>query len=255
MLIPVPFDRGEGDVSLSRCLPALALLRQAQACAADTEASPWDFAVEVCQLKQAGLGDTELRWLIKKRLVEHRLEATVVGQQVRSFSSAGGVKFTAESCFILTAEGLNSLQQEDGARDFRERKPPRTAPATPSVLSIAAAESPPPAPLPPPQPVAAALQPRWDQELRELWFGPVLVKRFRFRSPNQEMVLLAFQEEGWPVRIDDPLPPVANLTTRQRLHDAIKNLNRNQAHREIRFAGDGTGEGVRWERFGARSAS
>lgn len=249
MLTPVPFDRSEGDVSLARFLPALSLLRQAQACAVDTEASPWDFAVEVCQLKQAGLGDTELRWLIMKRLVEHRLEATVVGQPMRSFPSSGGLKFTAESCFILTAEGMDSLRQTNGeARDSRDRKLPRTElPAAP-LLSVAAID-------PPPAPPAVAAQPRWDQELRELWFGAILVKRFRFRSPNQETVLLAFQEEGWPVRIDDPLPPVANLTTRQRLHDAIKNLNRNQAHREIRFAGDGTGEGVRWERFGARSAS
>jgi hypothetical protein len=58
---------------------------------------------------------------------------------------------------------------------------------------------------------------------------------------------MAFEEEHWPPRIDDPLPKNPELLPKRRLHDAIKSLNRNQKRSLIRFMGDGTGEGVRWE--------
>jgi hypothetical protein len=61
------------------------------------------------------------------------------------------------------------------------------------------------------------------------------------------MILSVFDEENWPPRIDDPLPPSKRINTKQRLHDTIKSLNRNQKQRLVRFLGDGTGEGVRWE--------
>jgi hypothetical protein len=59
--------------------------------------------------------------------------------------------------------------------------------------------------------------------------------------------LSAFQEDGWPHRIDDPLPPLDDIEPKCRLHDSIKRLNRHHKDRVIRFRGDGTGEGVCWE--------
>src|SRR5262249_32097843 len=53
--------------------------------------------------------------------------------------------------------------------------------------------------------------------------------------------------EGWPPRIDDPLPPQRERDPKQHLHMTIQNLNRHHKHRLIRFAGDGNGRGVRWE--------
>jgi hypothetical protein len=50
-------------------------------------------------------------------------------------------------------------------------------------------------------------RPRWDKHLRELWLGPHLIKWFRVPAPDQERILDAFEEEGWPASIDDPLPP------------------------------------------------
>jgi hypothetical protein len=64
---------------------------------------------------------------------------------------------------------------------------------------------------------------------------------------NQETVLMAFEEDGWPPRIDDPLPPLPQLDPRRRLHDTIKALNRKQKSLLLRFMGDGSGEGIRWE--------
>jgi hypothetical protein len=69
-------------------------------------------------------------------------------------------------------------------------------------------------------------------------------------AANQERVLAAFEEEGWPVHIDDPLPPSPDQDSKRRLHDTINSLNRNQKCPLIRFVGDGTGQGVRWEFVG-----
>ncbi len=88
--------------------------------------------------------------------------------------------------------------------------------------------------------------PRWDGDLQELRVSGVIVKQFKVPAPNQEMILSAFQEENWPVRIDDPLPPAHDQDSKRRLHDTIVSLNRNHKSRFIRFMGDGTGEGVRW---------
>lgn len=89
--------------------------------------------------------------------------------------------------------------------------------------------------------------PCWDPQLRELRVGHVLVKRFRQPSTNQERILLAFEEEGWPPRIDDPLPPDPQHDTKQRLRTTLKSLNRNEQHGLIRFHSDGTGQGVLWD--------
>ena len=66
---------------------ALHILLQAHECAQDTECDPWDFAIEVTALKQAGLHETDLRWLLKKQFVQHRVEATADGDEVRDRKS------------------------------------------------------------------------------------------------------------------------------------------------------------------------
>jgi hypothetical protein len=93
----------------------------------------------------------------------------------------------------------------------------------------------------------ATQRPKWDQQRRQLRVGAGVVKEFKLPSPNQETVLMAFEEEGWPPRIDDPLSPLPHLDPRRRLHDTIKALNRKQKRDLIRFMGDGSGEGIRWE--------
>lgn len=98
----------------------------------------------------------------------------------------------------------------------------------------------------------AAEMPRWDGEARQLWCGQCLVKQFRRPALNQELVLAALEEEGWPKQIDDPLPPKKHIDPKVRLHDTIKALNRRHLHRIIHFGGDGTGRAVLW-RFVRRS--
>ena len=71
--------------------------------------------------------------------------------------------------------------------------------------------------------------PKWDAELRELRLGSQLLRRFRQRASCQEAILSAFEEEGWPARIDDPLPPKSGHDAKRRLHSTIENLNRGVA--------------------------
>lgn len=73
------------------------------------------------------------------------------------------------------------------------------------------------------------------------------MKQYRVPSPTQEIILTVFEEEGWPARIDDPLPPDPEVPPKRRLHETIWRLNRNQRARLIHFSGDGTGQGVLWE--------
>ena len=89
--------------------------------------------------------------------------------------------------------------------------------------------------------------PNWDSNAGVLYFAGRIVKRFPRAARNQEIVLGVFEEEGWPQRIDDPLPPSGNVDPKRRLHDTIKWLNRDREAQVLAFTGDGTGEGVRWK--------
>ena len=64
---------------------------------------------------------------------------------------------------------------------------------------------------------------------------------------NQEIVLAVFEEEGWPPRIDDPLPWKSDIDPQRRLHDTINSLNRRQRQRLVHFSADGLAQGIRWE--------
>jgi hypothetical protein len=102
------------------------------------------------------------------------------------------------------------------------------------------------------------LLPRWDPKARQLWLSTRLLKTFRQPAPNQTLILDVFQEEEWTIyQIDDPLSRGAGeveTDARRRLHETIKNLNRGLPPGTIRFHGDGTGQGVRWE-FGHGQAN
>ena len=90
-------------------------------------------------------------------------------------------------------------------------------------------------------------KPRYDRHRRELWLGDFLVKRFRVPAGNQELILMAFEEEGWPEHLDDPLPPQPGHDPKRRLHDTIDRLNRSQFHQLLRFRGNGTARSILWE--------
>jgi hypothetical protein len=208
---------------------ALCLLLQAWDYATDCERDAWDFAIEIHSLRQQGLTNSDLRWLLCKGLTKHATENTVSVVKGRSFYPGAGLSFTDKTCFILTATGLSAARQLD--QNGRELGP----------LSVNGNGNRPIRPR-----SERALVPHWDSSRRELrWLGE-LVKRYRLPAPNQEVILTAEEEEGWPSRMDDPLPRQPGQDPEQRLHDAIKNLNRHQINHLLVFERDGTGEGVQW---------
>ncbi len=91
-------------------------------------------------------------------------------------------------------------------------------------------------------------RPAWDKARRILVFAGAVIKRFNWPARNQELILTAFEEMGWPERIDDPLPITEGISQKDRLHDTIKCLNRKRLVKSIRFAGDGSGQGICWRR-------
>jgi hypothetical protein len=95
--------------------------------------------------------------------------------------------------------------------------------------------------------------PCYDAELRRLTLGGLLVKELTDSAVNQEVVLLAFQEEGWPAALDDPLPGVNGLDPRQRLKDTVTRLNRSQREARVVFHQLARGTRIRWEVPGRRA--
>jgi hypothetical protein len=206
----------------------LTCLLKAHDYALNLRSDVWDLAVEIDTLHALGLTDTDLRWLACKGYVEHAKEITRIGEDRRSFRSTGKLFFTGRTCVVLTPLGLALAQR-------------CCSPPTP-FAPAAEAEA-----LPNHPPNGTPNPPVFDTARRELRVGNRLIKRFKQPALSQETILAAFEEEGWPYRILNPLPPKPNQDSKQRLHDAIIRLNRGQKHRLLRFKGDGTGEGIFWE--------
>ncbi|MFO1063089.1 MAG: hypothetical protein U0892_04350 [Pirellulales bacterium] len=183
-------------------------------------------AVPLAELAAAGFEITDCRWLILQGFLEHLTETTFPGDEERSFR-LGDATVNSRSSFLLTDSGVVFAERMIGDPDssgvvFQTRYTP-----TPTTKRDQT--------------------PRWDVERQELWYEGRMIKQYRIPSPNQVAILCAFEEEGWPAKIDDPLPSHPEIDSRRRLNDAIRNLNRSRIVLSIRFAGDGSGQGILWE--------
>jgi hypothetical protein len=184
----------------------------------------WQFAVRLDEMHAAGLTSNDARWLVTRGVVSQGVEVSAASSERRVFIPTRNISLPPESGFVLRPDHVGAL---DG------------------WLAGGAG----PAGQPRPEPPGGL--PLWDTERRELLVGPTVVKRFRVPAPSQELILSVFEEEKWPRRIDDPLPAGGPADRVQRLHDAVRGLNRNQRNRLIRFERDGRGEGVCWTLSGA----
>src|SRR5688500_13477009 len=90
---------------------ALLNLLDAHETAVDLGRPTWDLACQLASLRQSGVTDTVLRWLVTQELAEHRLETTRAHQKKRAFRRAPNLRFTAASCFLLTAAGQTVARQ------------------------------------------------------------------------------------------------------------------------------------------------
>ncbi|MDV6034044.1 MAG: hypothetical protein F9B45_28915 [Phycisphaera sp. RhM] len=206
----------------------------------------WQFAVEMEQLTALDMAPNDFRWLVRNGWVQHQREVTLESDDGRTFLPSGELTFPERTCFVLTdrgialAEGLLANHQPDAPERQPSIRPRREA--TEAILTggvnLRAVNG---------SRLHVGQRPRWDSERRELGVGGTIVKRFKWVAVNQQAILCAFEEEGWPPRIDDPLPPHPEQDAKRRLSDTIKCLNRKQTNPLVHFRGDGTGEGVVWE--------
>jgi len=191
-------------------------------------------AVCLSVLRQAGLSYLDLQWLVRHGYVTHSTARQPLQEdspspgRVVPCSAPVGVTITLTDLGALFARWV--LLSTDG-------------PFMPDSQGACATVN----------DTGYILLPHWDRQRKELRLGTVLVKRFTRPAPNQELILDSFEEEGWPDRIDDPLPLRINQDPKERLHDAIKCLNRHCSLPLVHFQGDGTGRGVRWELQGRSS--
>ena len=194
-------------------------------------ASVWEFAVELPSLWQLWISNNDLRWLVSAGFVSHALETTKATSAKRTFEETDCLRLCKQTCFVLTPKGVefaktiagrsnNSFGQHQAAKEPEQLLSDLTRPDH---------------------------FPKWDRSRQELLVGKIVVKRFRVPAPSQEVILAAFEEESWPARIDDPLPPRGDQCPKRRLQETIKSLNRNQRYPLLRFLGDGNARGVLWE--------
>lgn len=206
-------------------LYALRLLNDASKFANDCGQNVWEFAIELNELLDRGVSRSLLRWFVCRNLIEHRIESRTCGDTRRQFFEAHNLLFDAQSCFVLSSlghEALASLVRKfESINPFDNRQE--------SHMNNSPKE-----------------QPVWCSDTRVLKIGGQVVKHFKWPAPNQEILISAFAEMGWPEQIDDPLPQT-EVCPKRRLHDTIKCLNRNQVNALIKFRGDGTGRAARWE--------
>jgi hypothetical protein len=234
--------RGSDDLRAGRgsrpVRAALAQLRTAYDCSRVADRDLWEFAVEMESLLALGLTTSELRLLVYQGLVEHAQEITEPGDAARRFVRCCNLDFPPRTRFVL-AQPARSARDGDGNEG--------TVPLLPRLALIGSGAS---------GAVARrSPRPRWDSTCRLLHFGSQIVKRYRQPAPNQERVLAAFEEEGWPPRIFDPLPPRGDQAPTRRLQDVIRFLNSNQQNSLILFLGDGTGQGVLWQTAAAKGSA
>lgn len=228
-----------------RVRAALTTLLQSSEYAQDLDRSVWDFAVEISVLRKAGLTNSDLRWLICRGFVAHAYEVPPESEeQSRSFRDAPKLTFSRSSCFVAMEPGIGFIHR---VLDLEANAPlPNHRPtdftihhadgnATLQIESKGAGNR------------SEAVVPVWDRDRQELRVGDQVVKQFKAPAPNQELILSVFQEDGWPVRIDDPLPPSGSRDPKRRLHDTINSLNRCHKVFMLRFLGDGRASGIRWE--------
>lgn len=198
----------------------LALLWREYTYAGDIEPGRWTFSLDLGSLADVGLSAIDVQWLLTRGYLSAR-PATHRTPVEGGPAKPGRVDPEGNTCYTLTDAGA-AFAWDVLTRANGSPRPPAARPPVPAAV------------------------PCWDVYRKELRFGSVLVKQFRWAAMNQETILMAFEEEHWPERIDDPLPPKADGDAKQRLHDTIKCLNRNHKSPAIRFSGDGTGEGVIW---------
>jgi hypothetical protein len=195
----------------------------------DLKASPWEFAVEATTLLAQGCTPNTLRWLVLRGYVEQTARGPKRRRRKRQPHLAEPRTFAEGTCYVLTALGA-SIARGDTPR----------APCTEPLARNSQRRS-----------KEEGDTPVWDSATGELRFLSCLVRRFRNAASDQRAVLDAFQRQGWPERVKDPLPHSGEegLNVKKRLRDTVKNLNRDHEAPGMHFYATDAGRAVGWKRL------
>jgi hypothetical protein len=191
---------------------ALYLLRQAWDFAAERNQEAWEFAVPLRSFLSAGVNETELRWLADGGYIEH---AHRVFQQVPNLT------FSEKSCFVLTKKG------RDVARKTSKNLGPKGSKSSEKATRT-----------------AQSTRPFWDETSHTLFWRGQPLKHYKPEAPNQEAIVRAFQDKHWQKYVT--VPQEFEVNTKNRLHDAIKHLNR-ALRPYLRFHQERNGNRISWE--------
>jgi hypothetical protein len=205
---------------------ALAPLLEAWDCAGELGHEVWQCAVEIAELRGQGAGLTELRRLLGHNLAMHALETTPLGVTRRTFRRLSGLALSPRACFVLIQAGVAVARRAHPGLTGRRAVPANGA-SVPEYAHVRV--------------------PRWDSQNRTLWWGPHVVKQFHRPTEAQGLILAAFQELYWPLRILDPLPPKRDLDPQERLHFTVKHLNEDHLYQVLHFRVDEGGQAVWWD--------
>src|SRR5437879_2623997 len=158
----VSHDRPIARELTTRCQAALQILLEAYTNAQNLRAGFWTGAVALEQLRQAGLAEHDLRWLVLRGYVEPDTQPTACDGR-RALCWEGMQPLTQKTCVVLTDSGAAWLRALGKDVYRRQAVQPET--------------------------------PAYDRRARELRVGALVVKRFRQPATSQEWILLAFQEQ------------------------------------------------------------
>ncbi len=197
---------------MARLKHAFVMFRDARAVADHFYLDLWQCALEKDFLESLGAKESDLRSLVAGGFLTHAHETSSKNDSVRRFKSND--ELDQRSCFVMPESTLDTFL------DY-------------NLVDCTISD-------------IKTMKPKWDFDKTELRFGGQLIKKYSWRAPNQERLISAFQSQGWPVQIDNPLEIDELVDTKRRLHDTIKCLNRRFLRNLIRFHGDGTGKAVQW---------
>ena len=200
--------------------------------AQDAERPPPEFGVEIRCLHRIGLTATELRWLLCKGYIEHYWDLTLPGERGRTTRRVFSLRFSKSSCFALTQAGWEFAEEFKYTSQMQMRHDTNPNADERRASSI----------------------PAWNATSRQLTVDGFVVKTFQVPSSNQELILTAFEEEGWVAQIDNPLPPRKNVNCRTRLNQTLYRLNRSLVPPLIHFSCS-NGHRVYWEPMNRPSSS
>ena len=196
--------------------------------AADLKQDPWEFAPYFVELRELGITRTDIQWLLHKGILHRRPTVDETNSLLRSATTT-----LSDLLFILSDKGCSYVSPISNTAPESDGDAPHVDPTDDQATCGSPSE----------------LRPSWNRHDRELYFGDQLVKKFSVPAKNQELVLTAFEEEGWPQHIDSPLPPTkSGEVAAVRLRDTIKRLNQGHQAKYVTFHGNGSGSQIVWHR-------